>query len=393
MDYTKVPRPLIYRDRSEVSDFLDGSFGSIGLNKDFYDNLLERPFIDRVDDAAAVVLDIFNNAYYIATLIGMTLLPELDLKKYLEISHNGHDKSIEWVNHVSPATMALVWNLLQCFKNDSASKRIIKKISAFYKDWDLLGSPEGKEEFHSLLRNYKYEPPSTEERKDFLAPCAIDAKTVADAGEFLHNHNSDWGRLTDNFKDSRINELLSVCKNEDERSLLATTLHHEKEIHSHHVADIITTQKEVVLKPMRKEMAESHEAQEWETVMARKEENEKQEEKDESLKKECTNIDADADNLNEEENTTSKYPLKLRIELLNHLLAQAGFPSAVIKENRLASNVVKLYHIILGEGANRLLKENIGKVVYKQKPDGLDEKVKEVNKLLIKINEKWSIKL
>lgn len=89
----------------------------------------------------------------------------------------------------------------------------------------------------------------------------------------------------------------------------------------------------------------------------------------------------------------SDYLLKLRIELLNFLLARAGFSLAVIKEKRLVSNMVRLYRIILGGGAESLLKENIGKVVYKEKPAGLGEKVKEINRLLMKINEEWSIKL
>ena len=95
----------------------------------------------------------------------------------------------------------------------------------------------------------------------------------------------------------------------------------------------------------------------------------------------------------DEEESGTDYPLKLRIELLNFLLAQAGCSLEQIKEKRLSTNVAKLYRIILDKGANRLLKENIGKVVYEKKPAGLDEKVKEVNKLLMKINDEWSIKL
>ena len=102
-------------------------------------------------------------------------------------------------------------------------------------------------------------------------------------------------------------------------------------------------------------------------------------------------IDADA----EEDlgDGASGYPLKMRIELLNHLLARAGFPLARISEKKLKTTLCKLYHIILGEGADSLLKPCIGKVVYKKKPEDLDKKVKEINSLLAKIDEEWKIKL
>ena len=85
--------------------------------------------------------------------------------------------------------------------------------------------------------------------------------------------------------------------------------------------------------------------------------------------------------------------LKLRIELLNFLLAQGGCSMELITAKYLKSTLCKLYHIILGEGAESLLKPNIGKVSYKKKPDGLDDKIKDINKLLAKINEDWNIKL
>lgn len=85
--------------------------------------------------------------------------------------------------------------------------------------------------------------------------------------------------------------------------------------------------------------------------------------------------------------------LKLRIELLNFLLGRAGFDIKRIQDGRLGSTIIELYHLILNEGAVSLLRANIGKVVYKEKPKGLDEKVKDINKLLMKLNEEWSIQL
>ena len=349
MDYTKVPRPLIYRDRSDVSEFLDDSAALKELNRDFYGNLIERPFIDRVDDAASVVLAIFNNAYYIATLIGMTPFPELDLKKYLDITHNGYGKCVEWVNHASPATMALVLNLLYCFKKDSASDKIARKIHASYKDWDMMATSEGKEDFYSLLRNYEYKSKNVEEVMAVLAPCTIDAQTIADADEFLFSHSSDWGRLTDGFSPKRIDELLSICRNEDERSLLSARIAG---------TDEPDTDSRKEIEELRMRIAE-----------------------------------LERENVELKEEAIESPRQKIRIELLNFLFKKLGCDTKWITENRKATAVAKVYAAIMGHNNPKGLAKFVGKVNYGKRPQELDGEIERVNELLRDIHDDWKIEL
>ncbi len=85
--------------------------------------------------------------------------------------------------------------------------------------------------------------------------------------------------------------------------------------------------------------------------------------------------------------------LKLRIAVLNFLMEKVGFDIKRIQDGRLGSTFIKLYHLILNEGAVNLLRANIGRVVYKKKPEEVDAQVKEINELLVKLDKDWHIKL
>ena len=66
MDYTKFPRQLIYRDRTDMNEFdVEKTGTSDGW---FLDNLKKRPFILKTEKAADYALRIFNDAHYICTL-------------------------------------------------------------------------------------------------------------------------------------------------------------------------------------------------------------------------------------------------------------------------------------------------------------------------------------
>ena len=93
------------------------------------------------------------------------------------------------------------------------------------------------------------------------------------------------------------------------------------------------------------------------------------------------------------EETMDSMQMKLRIEVLNRIMNKAGIDSETISKQRLASTMATLYRLILGQGTDRKLKENIGKVVYNEKPEGTDEKVKEINKCLQKLGDDFTIKL
>ena len=72
MDYTKISRELIYRDKRDIEDYPIGIPNTI--EQEFFNLLIERPFIKESNKAAANVLHIFNNAYYICALVFMEKL-------------------------------------------------------------------------------------------------------------------------------------------------------------------------------------------------------------------------------------------------------------------------------------------------------------------------------
>ena len=83
MDYTKVPRELIWADRNNIDDFFVDDSGSL-------DNIMferiGRSMICNWSNAAEYVLEMYNNAYYITTLILMEKHPILYFSSYNDIS-------------------------------------------------------------------------------------------------------------------------------------------------------------------------------------------------------------------------------------------------------------------------------------------------------------------
>lgn len=148
MDYTKVNSNLVYAFRDDVKKFFDPDEDS--LEHEFFDRLLERPFMKRdVDNVPMMVRTIFNNAFYIATLIKMERLPQMYLTEYGRIAAGGLTRVTLWCNHVMPATMALVYSLL---RRDAYNRSEI--LNTMYKNflsWAAAGISEGQADFYRLL--------------------------------------------------------------------------------------------------------------------------------------------------------------------------------------------------------------------------------------------------
>lgn len=123
MDYTKQElRPLIYQDRSSIDEFDIADPESLdALLLEQIDNSMIVEF----DGAAQYILDIFNNAYYITTLILMEKHPIHYFRSYLTIAeHAGSaylgvkEKNILH-RYFESMTMAMVWNYLCACKPDT----------------------------------------------------------------------------------------------------------------------------------------------------------------------------------------------------------------------------------------------------------------------------------
>lgn len=117
MDYTKQElRPLIYQDRSSIDEFDIAdpeSLDALMLEQ------IENSMIVELDGAAQYILDIFNNAYYITTLILMEKHPIHYFRSYLTIAeHAGAayqdvKEKNTYYRYFESMTMAMVWNYLR----------------------------------------------------------------------------------------------------------------------------------------------------------------------------------------------------------------------------------------------------------------------------------------
>ena len=181
MDYTKVPRELIYKDRQSIDEFdinIPDSLDACMLEK------IENSEIIEFEGAADYILQIFNNAHYITTLILMEPHPLQYLKKYMIIAeHTGCalkdiTQATAYKRYFESFIMAMVNNYLTKLRPDLYNRidenNLLAKIWNYHnknfddKQWD------GKARFlyfnntmYSLLDNYtlqhKFEPLHTPE--------------------------------------------------------------------------------------------------------------------------------------------------------------------------------------------------------------------------------------
>lgn len=106
MDYTEVPRSLLYKERTDLKDFGVQIPGTI--NNLLFSNLKE--LFMATDRVKELILRCFNNAYYICTLIPCQDFPETEVAEYEKLLMEGDPYDLEEVCAVS---MAMVVKLLQ----------------------------------------------------------------------------------------------------------------------------------------------------------------------------------------------------------------------------------------------------------------------------------------
>ena len=102
MDYTQVPRSLIYKDRTSLDDFGVQTPGTIN---NYLFTQMRRMTLLRCGDAKDIALRCFNNAYYICTLMQLEEFPDLCMDKYESLLFQEKISSPE---DVYQASMALV---------------------------------------------------------------------------------------------------------------------------------------------------------------------------------------------------------------------------------------------------------------------------------------------
>ena len=127
MDYTKVPRSLIYKDRTNLNDFGVQDEGTIN---NYLFTQMRKLTLLRCGNAKEIALQCFNNAYYICTLVQLDEFPDLCMDKYEEKLLN---VDIPFKGDVYQASMALVCVLLAAY-DDKYKRKDNILIDSIY-DW------------------------------------------------------------------------------------------------------------------------------------------------------------------------------------------------------------------------------------------------------------------
>lgn len=105
MDYTQIPRALIYKDRTDLKDFGVHIPGT--MNYLLFSNL--KDLFKATDRAKELILRCFNNAYYICTIIPFEDFPETQVAEYEKLLLKGDPYDCDEICAVS---MAMVCKLL-----------------------------------------------------------------------------------------------------------------------------------------------------------------------------------------------------------------------------------------------------------------------------------------
>lgn len=116
MDYTKIPRRVVYKDRSDLSEFEVKTEGT--LNHYLF-NQMRRMTLLRCGNAQQIALQCLNNAYYICTLIQLEEYPDTCMDSYQKALLN---VDIPFKNDVYQASMALVCVLLAAYDDQYRQK-------------------------------------------------------------------------------------------------------------------------------------------------------------------------------------------------------------------------------------------------------------------------------
>lgn len=131
-DYWNVPRELIYRERENLNDF--GVKDSHSLNGRLF-QLLSEQFLS-ANGADTLLLQCFNNAYYLCTIILLEDLPHLKVDKY---ENNLLMMNVQWNRDACAASFALAYEMLQvCEPKYQKDSLLLKAIyhRFRYNEWN-----------------------------------------------------------------------------------------------------------------------------------------------------------------------------------------------------------------------------------------------------------------
>ena len=212
MDYTTLPRPLIYKERRSLEDFAEENEDLTLL----IDNMISNWYFSSADGKERV-LRCFNTAYYLCTLILLCdKHAEWNFAKYCDIAYCNDNK-----NKVYQAfTLSLVYIFLTHTYYDIPCKKLIEKLKNYLNslvNFLQIGDP--------FLNDYYYSNAFEDLQKDLpedwllaeeFKPRTIDEDIFHDVDGIVN-----WYNLTDYYKREEVESIVNALgKDEYEKHTL-----------------------------------------------------------------------------------------------------------------------------------------------------------------------------
>ncbi len=208
MNFTTLPRQLVYTNRQSLDDFDIDSDESVDAV--FFERLSTLSGLnDSFVGIEKTYLNIFNDAYYICTLLMMERRPQLCYYDFLRIANQGFEfmgiPNLRTVTVLSMVSYLLKHVDGQLPKNQNLAKQQID---------DYLDSVQNKIQVVFYAYNMFAQRPKIALAR--LAPCKITPTTLV---------GIDWQTCTDGYKPEKIRELVvSLGKCKEEQLLLIESM-------------------------------------------------------------------------------------------------------------------------------------------------------------------------
>ena len=209
MDYTKIPRQLIYRERKSLEEFAEEDEANVLI----IDNMLDSYYFSK-SDAKNRALKCYNSAYYICTLIKLSGdRPEWNFTIYCDIAYCNDSG-----NKVKQAfTFALVYIFLTDHPCWKASEKLIGKMKKFMTDipqFLVLNDPFLKNKcYMDVCSDLLKDAPDDFSISEAFAPRVIDKVAV---GEIMLAREINWPHLVNYFEERRVRELVNALGRTEE---------------------------------------------------------------------------------------------------------------------------------------------------------------------------------
>ncbi len=220
MDYTKIPKELIYQDKEDLEDFISAN----KLTATVVENM-ENIDILTNDEFESSALLCMNTAYYICTLIMLEKRPEWRWGFFLDYAGNvSGNQQGEFMDTI----IVLVYILLDHSNGNWKQQhiKIMNKLTEYVRPLifagrmsaarnAVLGTPS-QDAIWNILSNGVTAAMTIS--VDEFAPCKIDNETISKVSQF------SWADYTNKFEEKKVIEFLDSLGRDSSEKLRLTEL-------------------------------------------------------------------------------------------------------------------------------------------------------------------------